>query len=53
MPDTGQDDPELVTFGIAVTLETEAVDVPIYEQVKERLQIKPRVQVPIPVRLGP
>jgi len=52
MPDTGQDDPELVTFGIAVTLETEAADIPIYEQVKERLRVKPRVRVPAPVRAG-
>lgn len=54
MPDPSTDGlfPELLTFGIAVTLETEAEDIPVYVEVRDQLQIKPIVQVPVAVAVG-
>lgn len=54
MPDPGTDGlfPELLTFGIAVSLETEAADIPVYVEVRDQLQIKPIVQVPVAVAVG-
>lgn len=51
MPDPAVDGlfPELLTFGIAVTLETEAVNVPIYVEVRDQLAVRPVVRVPVGV----
>lgn len=49
MPDPAIDGlfPELLTFGIAVTLETEADDIPVYVEVRDQLAIRPVVRVPV------
>jgi hypothetical protein len=46
-PDQRDDLPDTVAFGVAITIETDDLGVPIYDQVRQQLAIQPRV----PVRL--
>jgi Subtilase family len=47
-PDQGDELPDLVQFGLAATIETADVGVPVYEEVRAQLRVQPRV----PVRVG-
>jgi hypothetical protein len=44
-PDQGDELPDLVQFGLAATVEVEDGDVPVYEEVRARLTVKPRIPV--------
>ncbi|WP_407116804.1 S8 family peptidase [Bradyrhizobium sp. LMG 9283] len=44
-PDQGDELPDLVRFGLAVTLEVEDDALPIYEEVRAMLKVQPRVAV--------
>lgn len=45
-PDTDDDAPDQVPFGIAVSIESADPSVPIYERVRERVALKPSVRTP-------
>lgn len=47
-PDQGDEVPDVITFGLAATIETEDGELPIYEEVRTQLKVQPRV----PVRVG-
>jgi hypothetical protein len=44
-PDQGDELPDLVQFGLAATVEVEDGDVPVYEEVRAQITVKPRVPV--------
>ncbi len=44
-PDQGDELPDVIEFGLAVTIETEDNGVPVYEEVREQLVLKPRTPV--------
>lgn len=44
-PDTDEDAPDQVAFGIAVSIESADADIPIYERVAERIAVRPRVPI--------
>jgi hypothetical protein len=49
-PDQGDEElPIDVAFGVAVSIESAEVSLPIYEQVRAKVQIKPQVAIPIPI----
>lgn len=50
-PDQGDELPDVVRFGLAATLETELDALPVYSEVRAPLAIKPRVLVPVGVRV--
>jgi hypothetical protein len=51
-PDPFYDLPDSVEFALVVTLEAEA-SLPIYEEVKAPLAVKPAIAIPVPVRPAP
>lgn len=44
-PDQGNDQPDTVRFGLAATIEAEDNALPVYEEVRARLRVQPRVPV--------
>ena len=44
--------PDLLPFGIAVTLETGDTEIPVYEEVAEQLAVRPVVRPRVPVDVG-
>jgi hypothetical protein len=49
-PDSLDDLPDTTEFAFAATLEAADLALPIYEQVRARVDIKPVVVVPVPIR---
>jgi hypothetical protein len=45
-PDTDDDAPDQVPFGIAVSIESDDPQIPVYERVLERIAVRPRVRTP-------
>lgn len=48
-PNTANDLPELIPFGITASFETADLAIPVYEEVKARLAIQAGIRVPLPV----
>jgi hypothetical protein len=51
-PDPFVDLPDTIDFALVVTLECFDDDLPVYEQVRERIGLKPQVTVAVPIRAG-
>jgi hypothetical protein len=47
MPDPADDLPDAIPFGFALSIEADDPELPIYEQVRTRLAVRPRIAVPI------
>lgn len=51
-PDTSDEAPDQVPFGIAVSIESADIAMPVYERVAQRIGVRPRVPAPVRVPLG-
>jgi len=51
-PDPFVDLPDVVDFAVVVSLECFDDDQPVYEQIRERISIKPEVAIPVRIRPG-
>lgn len=51
-PDTSDEAPDQVPFGIAVSIESGDISMPVYERVAQRIGIRPRVPAPVRVPVG-
>ena len=51
-PDTSDEAPDQVPFGIAVSIESGDISMPVYERVAQRIGVRPRAPAPVRVPVG-